>query len=320
MSEIVDLEEARPVDADDLHEALKRLAGSRGYHRQIDGHHAATLVARGSTLLVSFEEIGASLARGNGLPVALDFAEDKNWSILHISAAQPTWFRSAEMFAYFDELADEAFFDEYDRVIFFGADAGGYAAAAYSVTAPGARVVAITPQATLDTAVASWDTRFPAARKRGFSGRYAYAPEMIEAVDEMALVFDPARPVDAMHAALFRGVNVTPVRAWHMADPEGAALIETLEDLGVLHALIEGLGTGKTTRAEAHRALRARRDSVVWLRRLVVRLVARGNPRLLALCCKAALKRGAAPMFRRRLQGAIDEMAARDEHPDWLTD
>lgn len=270
--------------------------------------------------MVSFEEVEVTLKRESGLPVALDLAEDKNWSVLHITAARPTWFRSNAVFAFFDDLADDVFFDEYDRVIFYGAEAGGYAAAAYSVTAPGARVVALAPQATMETRIAGWDTRFPSARRIAFGGRYAYAPEMIEAAEEVMVLFDPQQPMDAMHATLFRNANVTLIPMPYMADPEGGSLALVLERMDLLHPLIDGLGSGEMSRADAHKALRKRHGDLVWLRRLIVRLVAQDRQRLIALACKASLKRGGGPMFRKRLNAAIQAMDARGEYPDWLDD
>ena len=50
---------------------------------------------------------------------------------------------------------DDGFLDQFDDVIFYGCFAGGYAAAAYSVSYPMATVIAINPQATLNPSIAS---------------------------------------------------------------------------------------------------------------------------------------------------------------------
>jgi hypothetical protein len=42
---------------------------------------------------------------------------------------------------------DDGFFDEFEQVIFYGSGSSGYAAAAFSVAAPGATVIAVQPQA-----------------------------------------------------------------------------------------------------------------------------------------------------------------------------
>ena len=63
------------------------------------------------------------------------------------------WFRYPKVHAYFNRLVDDGFFDDLDKVVFYGAGPCGYAAATFSVAAPGATVVAIQPQATLDPRV-----------------------------------------------------------------------------------------------------------------------------------------------------------------------
>ena len=102
-----------------------------------------------------------------------------------------SWFRDPAVFAYFDRLVDDGFFDEFERVIFYGAGPCGYAAAAYSVAAPGATVVAVQPQATLDPRMTEWDDRFVEMRRTSFTDRYGYAPDMLDAADQAFVLYDP---------------------------------------------------------------------------------------------------------------------------------
>ena len=62
------------------------------------------------------------------------------------------WFRDPHVIRHFDRLIDDGFLDQFNDVIFCGCYAGGYAAAAYSVSYPMATVIAINPQATLNPA------------------------------------------------------------------------------------------------------------------------------------------------------------------------
>jgi hypothetical protein len=59
------------------------------------------------------------------------------------------------------------------------------------VAAPGARVLAFRPLATLDPAVAGWDDRFPQARRRDWTSRYGFAPAMLDAAAGAAILHDP---------------------------------------------------------------------------------------------------------------------------------
>lgn len=98
---------------------------------------------------------------------------------------------------------DDGFFEAIDRVMFYGAGASGYAAAAFSVCAPGARVLLLNPVATLEPSVAGWDTRYRAVRRLDLSTRYGFAPIMVERTQAAKLICDLGLALNAMHAALF---------------------------------------------------------------------------------------------------------------------
>ena len=310
MGDIVEHELDRPRNAQELKLALAERAGARGSQRELDRDHFATFIPRGSTLLVTFEEVDRTLDRESGLPLALDFEEEKSWSVLHIAARNRTWFRSEGMFAYFDELADDVFFDEYDQVIFYGANAGGYAAAIYSVTAPGARVILVEPLATVDRTRASWDTRLYQQLISNVGPRYAYAPDMIEAADTAHVIFDPSRALEHVHASLFSGTNVTQIRANGLGTPKDGPLEVTLEGIGALHTMIEGFGAGGMRPAEAYRALRARRDHMPYLFRTMRRAGRRSTPFLTAVLCRNVTSRRGAPAFENHLKAALRKMEA----------
>ncbi|GAA6207703.1 hypothetical protein NBRC116601_09960 [Cognatishimia sp. WU-CL00825] len=120
-----------------------------------------------------------------------------------LMARQESWYRRPEIYAYFDRLADQGFFDGFEQVLFYGAGAAAYAAAVFSVSAPGASVLLLYPQATLNPRVVPWETRFPAATRYSFTDRYGYAPDMVEAAGAVYVLFDPHEPLDEKHAQLF---------------------------------------------------------------------------------------------------------------------
>ncbi|MDG1103479.1 MAG: hypothetical protein P8N75_08935 [Ascidiaceihabitans sp.] len=112
------------------------------------------------------------------------------------------------VYSYFDRLDDDGIFDDFDHVIFYGAGPCEYAAAAFSVAAPGATVVAIQPQATLDPQITEWDDRYVKMRRADFSSRYGYAPDMLDAAEQAYVIYDPCERLDAAHAAMFTRSNV----------------------------------------------------------------------------------------------------------------
>ncbi|GHF41841.1 phosphoadenosine phosphosulfate reductase [Seohaeicola zhoushanensis] len=285
----------------DVEEWKKRLIGigrSSGGYRDLGFRHFAVLIDRGPSLLVTFETVqGIRSLSEQATPLGFDLVRSQGWSHLCFVSDGDTWFRDASVHAYLDRLVDEAFFDQYDNVVFYGAGPCGYAAAAYSVIAPGATVVAVQPQATLAPDMTEWDPRFAEMRRISFTDRYGYAPDMLDAAEEAFVLYDPRQEYDAMHAALFARPNVTRLRLPFL----GAALQTQLMEMGILTKILERAGSGTLTPKSFYRLYRARRDNPSYLRALMGRLDSDDRPFLNALLCRNVVKRMNAPRFRRRL-------------------
>ena len=188
----------------DWFEALEDVVEEHGSYNFLGRNHTAGFIEAGRNLIVTFENAESVVAtRSDATPVGFAHIPEDGWSHLGIFAKNNSWFRHPKVYAYFDRLIDDGFFEEFDNILFFGADGGGYAACAYSVAAPGSRVLAIRPQATLDPRVTGFDQRFKAERRQDFQGRYGFAPAMIDAAREVSIAFDPLQRLDAVHAALF---------------------------------------------------------------------------------------------------------------------
>ncbi len=193
---------------------MELLTDEDGYCHPLGSDHAAIFLESGPRLLVSFEQFDAlSTFSERAHPMGFNYIRNLGWSNMCLLAKDRSWFRSPEIFAHFDRLADEGFFDEFEQVLFYGAGPAGYAAAVYSVTAPGARALLISPQATLDPHLTPWETRFRSARRQSFVGRYDYGPRMIEATSFTHVIFDPRQALDAMHASLYAqaGAHLLPL-------------------------------------------------------------------------------------------------------------
>jgi len=294
---------------------LRAQPGRNGFQRHLDAEHWVTFVDRGPNLLVSFEKLEDSLTTGdNGLPVGMDFVDEKNWSLLHFSAAADSWFRRDAIYRFVDELIDDAFFENFDQVTFYGAGRCGYAACAFSVAAPGARVLAIAPQATLESDRAGWDPRFPDARRMDWDDRYGYAPQMLEGASAAFVLFDPHMSFDAVHASLFQGSNVTRLKCRHFN-----GMIEiALREMDLLHQVIEMVADGTMTPQLFYRLLRSRRSNARYLRRLLFHTDGRKSPLRTAVLCIHVLDRMNGPAFRKRLAASMAAMTEAGTLPDWL--
>ncbi len=301
--------------AGDVLDSLKAEIGSDGFQRRLDDDHWVTFLGRGATLLVTFETLENTRASDEGgMPLGMDFVEDKDWSLLHFSARTESWFRSPAIYTFLDELVDDCFFEDFDRVTFYGVGTAGYAAAAFSVVAPGANVIVIRPQATLDTEKAGWDHRFPEARRLRFDDRYGYAPDMLDGAGMAVVLYDPVEHLDAVHASLFQGSNVMLLKCRYMRD----TIDLSLKQMDLLHRCIELTAKGELTSETFYSLMRVRRDDSRYLRSFMFHVDRENHTLRTAVVCAHVLQRINGPTFRRKLAEARETLAARGTAPEWL--
>jgi len=279
-------------------DAMEQLGDAHGAFDRLGPDHNALYLEDSNTLLVTFENAQDLRARGQERPMGWTIAEEAGWSQLSLLAEGETWFRSPQVYTYFDEMVDDGFFDDFDRVVFYGTDNCGYAAGAFSVAAPGATVLLVNPQATLDPRVTEWDPRFARHRRVNFTDRYGYAPDMLEAAERAFVLYDPENQYDAMHTALFTRANVIKLRCRHL----GPKLEEELAQMGVLSEVIDAACEGLLSERIFHQLYRTRRDNPRYLRRLLTKAEAGDHMYLAAVLCKNVSDRFRAPRFRKRLR------------------
>jgi hypothetical protein len=271
----IDLADLAPAD---WLSALDDLGEEHGYFQHLGPSHHALFIDAGPSLLVTFESLEAARRNPGAAPRGLDFVTRNGWSLLAFLSDGDTWFRDPAVYGTFDRLVDDGFFEEFANVLFLGEGACGYAACAYSVAAPGARVLALRPQATLDPEVAGWDRRYLSARRRDFRSRYGFAPDMLDGASQAHVLYDPQHTPDAIHAALFRRTNVALLPCAHT----GARLESLLDVMQVTAPLVDSAMTGDLDRASFARLWRARRGNPAYLRNLLRRAEQAGRPALAA--------------------------------------
>lgn len=279
-------------------QALEGLGDEHGDFARLGTQHYKLFLDFGRTLLVTFESIGEAQQLHEARPRGIALAMQRNWSLLSFLSEGETWFRDRTIWGTIDRLTDDGFFEDFDRVLFFGIGAGGYAATAFSVAAPGARVLALRPQATLTPAIAGWDKRFPHARRIDFTSRYGYGPDMIDAADHADILVDPTVPQDMIHAALYTRSNVTVHRVTHA----GLRLEGTFDKLGMTNRLIEAAMFGRLTPARFGALWRARRNHVPYLRILLRKAEATGRISFIRKICRHGMSTRDRQFFLRKLE------------------
>jgi hypothetical protein len=289
--------EAAAPGAESWADIARGLAGPDGFFRE-GREHAMLYVPRGRTLVVTFDNLDIAMEkRADRRPWGFAFIEKQGWSMLGVTAEGWTWFRDPWLLEEFAALRAEGFFGRFDRVVFYGASMGGYAAAAFSAFAPGADVVAISLQSTLDRALVPWETRYRTAWGRDFAGPCGDAAEASRAAARVTLIYDPFEPLDAAHVARFTAPNVMKLRAPMMGHRLGSSLLQ----MGILSQITLGALDGTLTEVAFYRALRARKTSPRYHRELFRRALDRGHEGLARKLGRWVLTRGDNRYIRKAL-------------------
>ena len=296
-------------DRDAWEQRMERATEDSGYFHSLGDAHWAYFADEGTTLLVSFETIDAVLARPDQMPLADSLARAHGWSVLTIIADGATWFRDPAVYAFFDRQVDDAFFEDFDQVLFYGAGMAGYAACAFAVTAPGAQVLALNPRATLEPGQSGWDRRDLAARRLNFTARYGYAPDMLEGAAQAVVIHDPTVPPEAMHASLFRAPYITRLSARHMGD----ALEPALMAMGILPALVDQAMAGNLTSDSFAKLWRVRRNYAPYLNAVLGKAEAARRIQHAIMVCRSVTQRLNSRNFTRRLAKLTQRLAAPPE-------
>jgi len=289
-------------DRDAWLDKVTEIADEDGYVERLGARHAAIFIEDKTTLLVTFEtHEGITALSRDAQPLGWEMAKALGWSHLCLVSDGDTWFRDKAVYGYFDRLVDDGFFEDFDQVVFYGAGSCGYAAAAFSVAAPGAKVVVLAPQATLDPRMAEWDDRYKHMRRTDFNDRYGYAPDMLDAADEVFVIYDPENKLDAMHAALFARSNVTLFRMRFLGPELEAGLMR----LRILFRILAQVSASKLSRVALARLFRTRRADGGYQFTLLQRLKADARPYLVILLARKVLEQRNARPFRKALEAAI---------------
>ena len=264
---------------------LDEIGDEVGAFTPLGAEHAAFFLDGNDTLLVCFESVESIRADfPSQRPRAVQIALRHGWSCLVILARKARFYRDCDVLDFFDAQIDESFFDSFRRVLFFGAGPHGYAACTFSLAAPGATVLAISPQATLDPEIAPWEPRFRSQRSLDFRSRFGFAPAMLDGARTAFIVYDPSTPLDAMHATLFRRPSVTMLRTPALGHDTAAAL----DRIGVLNTLIEAAMRGRLSAPRFADMMRQRRKDAVYLKDLLQRVARTDHPMLAMIAAQHA--------------------------------
>lgn len=295
-----------PLGRTEWRKKMREVGEDEGFFEDLGDQHTALFIRRSNTLVVTFENLDHVYERSETkLPWAFDFIAARNWSILGLMAHDWTWYRDENVYDFFDRLRDEGFFEGFDKVVFYGASMGAYAATVFSSASPGATVIAISPQATLDRDLAIWETRYLKAWRKDFTNRYGYGPDLVRTAEIVHLFYDPSSALDSMHACLFQSDNVLKYRCRFM----GHRIASLWQGMGILKPVVEKAVDGTLERGQFFRWMRKRKEAPRYQKELLQQLKKAGNLKRLIWYCELVLASRGAPMFRAEMRAARQQLS-----------
>ena len=260
------------------------------------GYHAASFVDRGSDrLVVSFDNLSdAGNPNLDAEPWAAKFVQDLGWSHLGLYSRGPSWYRDKAVNNFFDDLKKRKFFARFKSVAFTGTSMGGYAALAYSNHAPGAIVMALSPQSTLDLTKVPWENRFRKAQGFDWSLPFSDAAETISKAQRVYVLYDPFVENDRLQVERLPRNNIVPLRGFGL----GHKTAVLLRRMDALKPIMEKALTGELKECEFYSLIRKRKDLPLYRKVMEAHLVARGKEHRVSALKQAFRKR------RRRVEAA----------------
>ncbi len=227
------------------------------------GKHSMMFVRRPNPrLLVTFDNLAnVNDASPERVPWAFKFARELNISHLGIMAHVADWYRDADLIERMRKLADEGFFEGYERVVFAGTSMGAFAAISFASLAPGAHVMAFNPQSTLDEALVPWETRYWSGRRQDWTLPLSNAAALTSELGPVSIFYDPFFDLDQSHIDRLSGDNLRIFKCWFSAHKTAVFLrkIDALKT--VMHQCI----FEELTEAAFYRLYRRRRN-LPWYR------------------------------------------------------
>jgi hypothetical protein len=258
----------------------------------IQGDHAKLwFEGRSDVLVVSFDNLATIDEGWPRGPWAWKRLEPMGHSVLGVQSHAKDWFRQPTAPQLLRGLEERGFFRRFRRVVLTGASMGGFAALNFAPLIPDSRVLAFSPQSTMNKVIAPYEKRFPfAVKKSNWEGMpFLDAAAAIPYIRRAVVLFDPFVPEDRSHAARLAGPNVQLLRAPFTTHEAIRVILKTGTFPLLINSLVEGDGAGP----DFWQAFRARRGVTKWQRALLAEAANQGRHARVIRAAEAMLKAGA---------------------------
>ena len=258
---------------------------------------------RGPVLMVSFDNLATVDEPMPRAPWLGRHAAALGWSVLGLQSHAKDWYRQDRPGEMLDHLREAGFFDGFDTILFVGASMGGFAALTLAPRVPGARVLALSPQSTMNRDIAPFEGRFRwAVRNSDWSRPDGLdAARAVPAIPAVTLAYDPFVPEDRAHALRLSGPNVQHVKLRHATHEAVRVVLKA----GAMGVMLDEMARDGRLGAGFFEAMRGRRVVRKWARAFLDAVAARHDK--LALVAAEALLMQDDYLFAHRARAAVLE-------------
>ena len=269
--------------------------------------NALMFAPRSKRLVVVFDNISNVREEGQRWPWAFKVCwQEMGCSVLGVMGTQRNWYRHDFVHDSFEALRDQGFFEQFDEVLFYGASMGGFGALVYSQCAPGANVLAIAPQSTLDRKILPRDDRWGWTAKLDWSGRFNDAADVLKTAGNTTIISDPYFEPDVDQITRIRGERLTHLKTPFM----GHQLPNAFVVMGILKPLLYAGVNDNLTPELFYKLFRNRRDLPRFQHDILMEAERRGKVKSAIRVCEYTLKKRNAKNIARSLERLKDELAA----------
>ncbi|MEM6695606.1 MAG: glycosyltransferase family 2 protein [Pseudomonadota bacterium] len=269
-------------------------------------NNAFMFVPRSRRLIVSFDNISSARETGPRWPWGYKVLHrEMGASVLGVMAAERNWFRDDFVPDAFQRLDAAGFFGQFDQVLFYGASMGGFGALTFCRHAPGAHVLALAPQSTLNADILPGESRWRWTRKLDWSGPYADAAGTLAKAGQVSIIADPYYAPDHAQVSRLMAPNVQ----WLHTPFMGHQIPNAFVMMGILKDMLFAAADGALSPAFYYAKFRARRDLPRYQHDLLMEAERRGKIRAAIQICEYTLKKRKAGNIEASLHRLRAELA-----------
>lgn len=257
---------------------------------------------RSDTLLVTFDNLASINERSETRPWAPWLgarAEALNYSILGVQSHHKDWYRSAEPPEQIAALQENGFFDRFKNIVFTGTSMGGFAALCFAGLVPRAKVLAFSPQSTLNREIAPFEKRYryPYRKFDWQTPGFLDAAQHVGDISSGHVFYDPRVQEDKLHAERLQSPTLTQVQIPFA----GHTLIRVIVKAGALEHLLSTYPETGQIDPTFFRLMRNRRQNENWAKPFLAKVTERGDSPLTRRACEI-LSREHDHRFARRMR------------------